>query len=101
MPSGSLREEAAASSMCLVSTMIRLALPNREAGRLEQAFVHATDRKLRDGLRIVRLARQGGAHLDIAADPGERRAEGTEMPSRGHQTDGREAQVAGISIRSI
>ncbi len=50
--------------------MIRIHLSDREAGRLEQAFLQATDRKLRDRLQIVRLAHRGRKHPDIAADLG-------------------------------
>ncbi len=50
--------------------MIRIHLPDREASRLGQAFLQATDRKLRDRLQIVRLAHRGRPHKDIAADLG-------------------------------
>lgn len=50
--------------------MIRIQLTDTDARRLEQAFLQATDRKLRDRLQIVRLAHRGRAHQDIAADLG-------------------------------
>ena len=50
--------------------MIRITLTEVEARRLEQAFLRATDRKLRDRLQIVRLAHRGRPHLRIAADLG-------------------------------
>jgi transposase len=50
--------------------VIRIHLSDREASRLEQAFLQATDRKLRDRLQIVRLAHRGRPHQDIAADLG-------------------------------
>ncbi len=50
--------------------MIRIHLSEREADRLEQAFLQTTDRKLRDRLQIVRLAHRGRPHQDIAADLG-------------------------------
>ena len=50
--------------------MIRIELTDIDARRLEQAFLQATDRKLRDRLQIVRLAHRGRAHRDIAADLG-------------------------------
>ena len=50
--------------------MIRIQLTDAEADRLEQAFLQATDRKLRDRLQIVRLAHRGRPHQDIAADLG-------------------------------
>ena len=50
--------------------MIRIRLTDAEARRLEQAFLQATDRKLRDRLQIVRLAHRGRPHQDIAADLG-------------------------------
>ena len=50
--------------------MIRIQLSDREADRLEQAFLQATDRKFRDRLQIVRLAHRGRPHQDIAADLG-------------------------------
>src|SRR3954467_3812060 len=52
------------------TTVIRINLPYADARRLEQAFLQATDRKLRDRLQIVRLAHRGRAHQDIAADLG-------------------------------
>jgi transposase len=50
--------------------VIRIHLSDREAGRLEPAFLQATDRKLRDRLQIVRLAHRGRKHQDIATDLG-------------------------------
>src|SRR3954447_10060906 len=50
--------------------VIRIDLSDTAARRLEQAFLQATDRKLRDRLQIVRLAHRGRAHRDIAADLG-------------------------------
>ncbi len=50
--------------------MIRIKLTDKDARRLEQAFLQATDRKLRDRLQIVRLAHRGRPHRDIAADLG-------------------------------
>ena len=50
--------------------MIRIRLTDAEARRLEQAFLQATDRELRDRLQIVRLAHRGRPHQDIAADLG-------------------------------
>jgi len=50
--------------------VIRINLSDREADRLEQAFLQTTDRKLRDRLQIVRLAHRGRPHQDIAADLG-------------------------------
>src|SRR3954463_13003944 len=50
--------------------VIRIELTDNDARRLEQAFLQATDRKLRDRLQIVRLAHRGRAHRDIAADLG-------------------------------
>jgi transposase len=50
--------------------VIRIQLSDPEARRLEQAFLQATDRKLRDRLQIVRLAHRGRPHKDIAADLG-------------------------------
>jgi transposase len=52
------------------TTVIRIELTDADARRLEQAFLQATDRKLRDRLQIVRLAHRGRAHRDIAADLG-------------------------------
>jgi transposase len=50
--------------------VIRIQLTDSEARRLEQAFLQATDRKLRDRLQIVRLAHRGRPHQDIAVDLG-------------------------------
>ena len=50
--------------------MIRIQLTASEGRRLEQSFLQATDRKLRDRLQIVRLAHRGRPHQDIAADLG-------------------------------
>jgi transposase len=50
--------------------VIRIHLPDPEAGRLEQAFLQTTDRKFRDRLQIVRLAHRSRPHQDIAADLG-------------------------------
>jgi len=50
--------------------VIRIRLNYAEARRLEQAFLQATDRKLRDHLQIVRLAHRGRPHTEIAADLG-------------------------------
>ena len=50
--------------------MIRIQLSDREANRLEQVFLQATDRKVRDRLQIIRLAHRGRPHQDIAADLG-------------------------------
>src|SRR3954447_8841709 len=50
--------------------MIRIKLTDPDARRLEQAFLQASDRKLRDRLQIVRLAHRGRPHQDIAADLG-------------------------------
>jgi transposase len=50
--------------------VIRIELTAADARRLEQAFLQAIDRKLRDRLQIVRLAHRGRAHRDIAADLG-------------------------------
>jgi transposase len=50
--------------------VIRIRLTDAEGRRLEQAFLQATDRKLRDRLQIVRLAHRGRPHQDIAADLG-------------------------------
>jgi transposase len=50
--------------------VIRILLSDREAGRLEQAFLQATDRKFHDRLQIVRLAHRGRPHQEIAADLG-------------------------------
>jgi transposase len=48
--------------------VIRIQLADAEARRLEQAFLQATDRKLRDRLQIVLMAHRGRPHQDIAAD---------------------------------
>src|SRR3954447_12580303 len=50
--------------------MIRIKLTDPDARRLEQAFLQASDRKLRDRLQIVRLAHRGRPHQEIAADLG-------------------------------
>src|SRR3954468_254315 len=50
--------------------VIRIKPTDAEARRLEQAFLQATDRKLRDRLQIVRLAHRGRPHKDIAVDRG-------------------------------
>ncbi len=50
--------------------MIRIHLSDREADRLEQAFLQTADRKFRDRLQIVRLAHRGRPHQEIAADLG-------------------------------
>src|SRR3954451_16431172 len=50
--------------------VIRIELTDADARRLEQAFLQATDRKLRDRLQIIRLAHRGRPHRDIAADLG-------------------------------
>jgi transposase len=50
--------------------VIRINLSDRDANRLEQAFLQATDRKFRDRLQIIRLAHRGRPHQDIAADLG-------------------------------
>ena len=50
--------------------MIRIVLTDPDAGRLEQAFLQTTDRKIRDRLQAVRMAHRGRAHKDIAADLG-------------------------------
>ena len=50
--------------------MIRIHLADREAGRLEQAFLQTPDRKFRDRLQILRLAHRGRPHQDIATDLG-------------------------------
>src|SRR3954451_7995909 len=50
--------------------VIRIELTDADARRLEQAFLQATDRKLRDRLQIVRLAHRGRAHQAIATDLG-------------------------------
>jgi transposase len=48
--------------------VIRIQLPETEAGRLEQAFRQATDRKLRDRIPIVLMAHRGRPHQEIATD---------------------------------
>jgi transposase len=50
--------------------VIRIHLSDRDADRLEHAFLQATDRKLRDRLQVVRLAHRGRPHQGIAADLG-------------------------------
>src|SRR4051794_41628038 len=50
--------------------VIRIVLTDIDARRLEQAFLRATDRKLRDRLQIVRPAHRGRAHRDLAAGLG-------------------------------
>ena len=50
--------------------MIRIVLTETDARRLEQAFLQATDRKIRDRLRVVRMAHRGRSRQDIAADLG-------------------------------
>jgi transposase len=50
--------------------VIHIQLTDAEARRLEQAFLQATDRKLRDRLQSVRLAHRSRPHRDIAADLG-------------------------------
>jgi len=50
--------------------VIRIRLTDAEARHLEQAFLQATDRKLRDRLQVVRLAHRGRPHKAIAADLG-------------------------------
>src|SRR3954471_3651597 len=50
--------------------VIRIALTDADARRLEQAFLQATDRKLHDRTQIVRLAHRGRAHRRIAPDLG-------------------------------
>ena len=50
--------------------MIRIQLPQAEAGRLEELFRSTADRKLRDRLQIVLMAHRGRARQDIAADLG-------------------------------
>src|SRR3954453_5839502 len=52
------------------SPMIRIELNEIDAQRLEQAFLQAIDRKLRDRIQVVRLAHRGRKHQDIAADLG-------------------------------
>src|SRR3954462_2360379 len=48
--------------------VIRIRLPQEEAGRLDQAFREETDPKYRDRIQIVRLASRDRPHKDIAAD---------------------------------
>ena len=48
--------------------MIRIQLPQAEAGRLEELFRSTADRKLRDRLQIILMAHRGRARQDIAAD---------------------------------
>lgn len=50
--------------------MIRIRLPEAEAGTLGAEFRATPDRKLRDRLQIVLLAHKGRPHQDIAADLG-------------------------------
>jgi transposase len=50
--------------------MIRIHLGEAEAQRLEHAFRSATDARLRDRLNVVRLARNGRRHIDIADELG-------------------------------
>ena len=50
--------------------MIRIQLSDPEVRSLESASRQATDRKLRDRLRIVLMAHRGRTHQDIAADLG-------------------------------
>lgn len=50
--------------------MIRIQLPQAEAGRLEEAFQATDERKLRDRLQIVLMAHRGRARQDIAKDLG-------------------------------
>ncbi len=50
--------------------MIRISLDDLQARRLEQAFLQATDRKIRDRLQVIRMAQRGRSHRDIAADLG-------------------------------
>jgi transposase len=50
--------------------MIRTQLPGDEARQREAALRRATDRELRDRLRIVPLAHHGRKHLDLARDLG-------------------------------
>src|SRR3954470_15142756 len=50
--------------------VICIELTGPDARRLEQAFLQATDRKLRDRIQVVRLAHRGRPHQDIAADLG-------------------------------
>ena len=48
--------------------MIRINLPPEEVERLDHAFRHETDPKVKDRLLIVRLAQRGRPHQDIAHD---------------------------------
>jgi transposase len=48
--------------------VIRICLPPAEAERLDHAFRHETDPKVKDRLLIVRLAQRGRPHQDIARD---------------------------------
>jgi transposase len=50
--------------------VIRIKPSDREANRLERAFLQTADRKLHDRLQIIRLAHRGRPHQDIAADLG-------------------------------
>ena len=50
--------------------MIRIQLPQGEAGRLEQLFRSTEDRKFRDRLQIVLMAHRGRRRQDIAKDLG-------------------------------
>jgi transposase len=50
--------------------MIRISLPPPECERLLHVFRSTPDRKLRDRLQIVLLARRGRPHQDIARDLG-------------------------------
>src|SRR5689334_5192213 len=52
------------------TSVLRIKLTDAETRRLEQAFLQASDRKFRDRIQIVRLARRGRPHRDIAADLG-------------------------------
>jgi hypothetical protein len=45
--------------------VIRIQWTDAEARGLEQPFLQATDRKLRDRLQIVRLAHRARPHRDI------------------------------------
>jgi transposase len=48
--------------------VIRICLPPAQAERLDHAFRLETDPRVKDRLRIVRLAHRGRLHQDIAAD---------------------------------
>jgi transposase len=50
--------------------VIRIALPDAEVRRLEEALRTATDPKLRHRAQIVLMAHRGRTHPDIAADTG-------------------------------